>query len=532
MNIQEWIAPEIYNISSEVEKHPPAKTALKWLSESGEYKEIMYGELVSRMNRLAGGLKQLGLTKGDRVLVMVPRTITAYLIYLACLKLGLAIIPSSELLRSKDLVYRLKHSEAKAVLVWGQFTGEVNRIDEELPNLDYRIAVGEEEAEPQEGWLDLQRLMEGQPDSFQAEPTRREDMAILAYTSGTTGNPKGVVHSHGWGYAHLRIAAENWLDIRQDDIVWATAAPSWQKWIWSPFLSVLGSGATGFIYNGSFSPKRYLELLQKYRIQVLCCTPTEYRLMAKSGGLEEYDLSSLRSAVSAGEPLNREVIDIFKSQQGITIRDGYGQTESTLLIGALKDAPLRIGSMGKALAPGLVEIVDEEGRLVPPGEVGNIAVHQDMPALFREYYKDPDRKKAGMRGEYFITGDRASKDEEGYFWFEGRGDDIIISSGYTIGPFEVEEALMKHPAVKECAVVASPDEIRGHIVKAFVVLRNAEEASPELARELQNHVKQTTAPYKYPRKLEFCDDLPKTSSGKIRRVELREQEKKAAKTNQ
>ncbi|WP_138493760.1 acyl-CoA synthetase [Paenibacillus pinistramenti] len=528
MSVQDWVAPEIYNITSEMEKHPSARTALRWLNESGASKEITYGELMAQTNRLASGLQKLGLVQGDRVLVMVPRTIIAYVIYLACLKLGVAVIPSSELLRAKDLLYRLQHAEVKAVLAWSQFTGEVNKIEEPLPDLAHRIAVSEEAAESQEGWLDIQQIMEGQPDTFEAAPTRREDMAILAYTSGTTGNPKGVVHSHGWGYAHLRIAAENWLDIHENDLVWATAAPGWQKWIWSPFLSVLGRGATGFVYSGSFSPERYLKLLEQYRIQVLCCTPTEYRLMAKTGGLEQYDLGALRSAVSAGEPLNREVIDIFKRLQGITIRDGYGQTESTLLIGALKDAPLRIGSMGKALAPGIVEIVDDEGRPAPAGEVGNIAVHQDMPALFGTYYKEPERKAANMRGEYFITGDRASRDEEGYFWFEGRGDDIIISSGYTIGPFEVEEALMKHPAVKECAVVASPDEIRGHIVKAFIVLRNPEDASPELAKELQNHVKQVTAPYKYPRKIEFTSDLPKTSSGKIRRVELRQQENRLA----
>lgn len=530
MNENDWIAPESYNLTSEMEQHPAERTALKWLSEHDEYKEVTYGELIKMANRLAGGLKQkLGLQQGDKVLVMVPRRIIAYVIYLACLKLGIAVIPSSEMLRAKDLVYRLRHSEAKAVLVWSETIAEVNKIDEELPGLKHRVMVSEgEEAAVQPGWIDIHELTAGQPDHLEAAPTHRDDMAILAYTSGTTGNPKAVVHSHGWGYAHLRIAASGWLDIRAEDTVWATAAPGWQKWIWSPFLSVLGMGATGFVYHGSFSPKRYLDLLQKFRIQVLCCTPTEYRLMAKTDGLSHYDLAGLRSSVSAGEPLNQEVIEIFRRQFGITIRDGYGQTESTLLIGALKDAPPRIGSMGKALAPGVVEIVDEDGEVLPDGEIGDIAVHVEMPALFRTYYKEPERKAANVRGSYFITGDRAKRDEEGYFWFEGRGDDIIISSGYTIGPFEVEEALMKHDAVKECAVVASPDEIRGHIVKAFIVLTEGSEASPKLARELQNHVKNITAPYKYPRLVEFIADLPKTSSGKIRRVVLRELEKQRA----
>ncbi len=526
MNIEQWIAPERYNLTSEMERHPAGRTALKWLGEDGTREEITYGDLVSRANRLAGGLAELGLAKGDRVLVMVPRRITAYVVYLACLKLGLAVIPSSEMLRAKDLSYRLRHSEARAVISWSRVCGEVDRIGDDLPALAHRLTMlDDSEEEPAPGWTDLASLMEGQPAERPAVDTHRDDMAILAYTSGTTGNPKAVVHSHGWAYAHLRITTPQWLDIREGDVVWATAAPGWQKWIWSPFLAVLGNGATGFVYSGTFQPHRYLQLLQDGGVAVLCCTPTEYRLMAKLDGLGRYDLSKLRCAVSAGEPLNREVIETFQREFNLTIRDGYGQTESTLLIGTLTDTPVRVGSMGRAMAPGLIEVVDENGVPLPAGEVGDIAVHVSMPALFHNYYKDPERKAGATRGEFFITGDRAAKDEDGYFWFQGRGDDIIISSGYTIGPFEVEEALMKHPKVRECAVVASPDEIRGHVVKAFVVLRQAEDACSELVKELQQHVKEWTAPYKYPRRIEFIEDLPKTSSGKIRRVELRERER-------
>lgn len=529
MKYSEWVAPERYNMTEEMERHAPDKIALKWLGESEEQAEITYGELLKQANRLAGGLAKSGLVKGDPVLVTVPRRIIAYVIYLACLKLGLVIIPSSEMLRAKDLSYRLRHSEARAVISWPSVTGEVDRIEEELPALEHRIVATEVgDFSAAEGWTNLNALMEGQADVFETVETFRDDMAILAYTSGTTGNPKGVVHTHGWGYAHLRITS-SWLGIEESDTVWATAAPGWQKWIWSPFLSVLGSGATGFFYSGSFEPKRYLHLLQDYKIGVLCCTPTEYRLMAKSHGLDEYDLSGLRSAVSAGEPLNQEVINEFRKHHNLTIRDGYGQTESTLLIGNLLGSEIRLGAMGKSMADGLALVVDDEGQPVAAGEVGNIAVHGELPALFREYFKDPERKGQSMRGEYFITGDRASLDEDGYFWFEGRGDDIIISSGYTIGPFEVEEALTRHPAVKECAAVASPDEIRGSVVKAFVVLREGVEGTPELIKELQTHVKEWTAPYKYPRKIEFVTDLPKTASGKIRRIELREQEKRNAK---
>lgn len=527
MNYQQWTAPEQYNLTEEMEHHNPNKTALKWLSEHGEYEEITYGELLAKANRLANGMSKLGFNKGDRVLVMMPRRIMAYAIYLACLKQGITIIPSSEMLRAKDLEYRLRHSGARAVIAWYEVTGEVDKIGEDLPTLNFRFAVsGGKEGTPA-GWLELESLMEDQPDTFQTVTTHRDDMAILAYTSGTTGNPKGVVHSHGWGYAHLRIATP-WLDIRDTDMVWATAAPGWQKWIWSPFLSVLGNGSTGFVYHGTFHPDVYLKLIEEYKIDVMCCTPTEYRIMSKTEGLEKYNLSGLRSAASAGEPLNQEVINKFQRVFGITIRDGYGQTESTLLIGNLKDTPVRLGSMGKAISPGVAEVIDEEGHPVPPGQVGDIAVHLDMPALFKTYYMDPGRKELNVHGQYFRTGDRASKDEDGYFWFEGRNDDIIISSGYTIGPFEVEEALMKHDAVKECAAVASPDELRGHIVKAFVVLKEGITGSLELVKELQAHVKTWTAPYKYPRKIEFIADLPKTNTGKIRRVELREREERAA----
>jgi acetyl-CoA synthetase len=503
-----------------MDDHPSERIALKWQDESGDYEEITYGALRQAANRLAGGLAELGMAKGERVLVLVPRRIVSYVIYMACLKLGLVVIPTSEMLRAKDLGYRLGHSEAKAVIAYAGLTGEVDKAAAGIPSLEHRISV----AGRVQGWLPMEQLSANQPEERAAADTHREDKAILTYTSGTTGEPKGVVHTHGWAYAHLRITASAWLNIEPGDTVWATAAPGWQKWIWSPFLSVLGRGATGFVYNGRFHADRYLELLQEYRIQVLCCTPTEYRLMAKSEHLGSYDLSSLQSAVSAGEPLNREVIDIFRRRFNLTIRDGYGQTESTLLIGTLKETPMRIGSMGQPTVPGLVTIIDEEGKPAPVGQVGDIGVHKQMPALFSTYYKDPQRVAASIRGDYFVTGDRAWRDEEDYFWFEGRGDDIIISSGYTIGPFEVEDALMKHAAVKECAVVASPDEVRGHVVKAFIVLQSGVVGNEQLVLEIQQHVKELTAPYKYPRKVEFVADLPKTTSGKIRRVVLREQE--------
>lgn len=295
--------------------------------------------------------------------------------------------------------------------------------------------------------------------------------------------------------------------------------------MWSPFLSTIGLGATAFVYNGPFDPNEYLALLEKENINVLCCTPTEYRFMAKVDNLNRYRFPHLHSAVSAGEPLNRKVIETFRDTFGINVRDGYGQTENTLLVGTMIGMEQRPGSMGKPTLEGQVVIVNEDGQPVAPHEVGEIAVHKDAAALFKEYYREPERTAQAFRGDYYITGDLARMDEDGFFWFEGRSDDIIISSGYTIGPFEVEDALTKHPAVKECAVVASPDEDRGAVVKAYIVLNDSTNLDKEaLSKELQDHVKAHTAPYKYPRKVEFVESLPKTISGKIRRIELRQQE--------
>jgi acetyl-CoA synthetase len=290
---------------------------------------------------------------------------------------------------------------------------------------------------------------------------------------------------------------------------------------------VLGSGATAFVYNGKFEPKTYLQLIEKHAINVLCCTPTEYRMMIKCEAFGTHEYSQLRSAVSAGEPLNREVIERFKERYGVQIRDGYGQTENTLLVGTLLNMDPKIGSMGKPTPGNTVEIIDGFGDVVPAGQVGDIGVHIETPALFRGYYREPERTAMQFRGDWYITGDRARKDEDGYFWFEGRTDDMIISAGYTIGPFDIEDALLKHPLVQECAVVASPDEIRGNVVKAFVVLKDFEKAKDVgIVNELQNFVKSVVAPYSYPRKIEFLEELPKTMSGKIRRVELRRREKR------
>ncbi|MFC4768908.1 acyl-CoA synthetase [Effusibacillus consociatus] len=516
--------PEYFNFAGQVSSYAennPHKPALLAVSETGEAQSVTYHELVNLTNRIGNGLRSLGISRGDRVIVLVPRGIEAYGIYLGLNKIGAVIMPCSELLRGKDIEYRANHAGAKALISFAGSIKEVDEVRSNCPTIQHYIKLGE----TQPGWISFEELVSNAPENLDAVATKSDELAFLSYTSGTTGGPKGVMHVHGWPYAHLAVAATYWLDARENDLVWATAGPGWAKWVWSPFVSALGKGATAFVYQGKFSPEAYLKLLEQYPISVLCATPTEYRLMAKVSDIENYKLRALRSACSAGEPLNREVIDTFRRVFGITVRDGYGQTENTLLVGTFVGMEPKPGSMGRPSPVVKVAIIDEEGRELPVGQVGDIAIDRNMVALFKGYLNDEERTAKAFRGDWYVTGDQGRLDEDGYIWFEGRSDDIIISAGYTIGPFEVEDALVKHPAVAECAAVASPDPDRGHVVKAFIVLKKGFEPSDGLVKELQEHTKALTAPYKYPRKIEFVEDLPKTTSGKIRRIELRMKEK-------
>lgn len=499
----------------------PDRSALLVVRPDFSDRRFTYRELADQSNRLAHSLKQRGIGHGDRVLTLMGRGVMPYVSYLALLKIGAVIMPGSEMLRAGDIQYRLERGEATAIIADSPLISAIEEIRRDIPFVrHFMVADGEGAAD----WDSLEHLIAaGSPEPV-ASAAGPEDMAFLSFTSGTTGGPKGFIHTYRWPFEHLKVAGTHWFDAKPTDVAWATAGPGWAKWVWSPFVSVLGNGATGFVYQGRFDPEAYLRLMETYGVSLLCATPTEYRLMAKVDRLAQYRLH-LRSATSAGEPLNREVIDTFRRVFGVTVRDGYGQTENTLLVGTIDGMEVRPGSMGKPF-PGLpVSIVDDTGAPVPTETIGHIAVHHSHPALFKGYLNDPDRTRSAYRGDWYVTGDQGRMDEDGYIWFEGRSDDIIISAGYTIGPFEVEDALVKHPKVAECAVVASPDRERGHIVKAFVILKHPDDArDPDLVSELQQHVKRITAPYKYPRAIEFVASLPKTTSGKIRRVELRDHE--------
>jgi acyl-coenzyme A synthetase/AMP-(fatty) acid ligase len=361
---------------------------------------------------------------------------------------------------------------------------------------------------------------------FAAADTAPDDDALCYFTSGTTGYPKMAIQTQGYGLAH-QITGRYWLDLRPDDVHWNLSDTGWAKAAWSSYFGPWTCGATIFVHHAEgFDPKRSLEVLAQYPITTFCGAPTIYRMVVLQD-LSQYEFKTLRHCVGAGEPLNPEVIETWQRATGLVIRDGYGQTESVLLCASFPCLEPRFGSMGKP-SPGIdLAVIDDDGSVLPAGREGDVAVRVKParpPGLFKEYRGDEERTQKAFRGDWYLTGDRAYVDEDGYFWFVGRADDVILSAGYRIGPFEVESALLEHPAVVESAVVSSPDDMRGEVVKAFVVLAAGVAGSDELVKTLQDHVKHVTAPYKYPRKIEFVASLPKTVSGKIRRVELRERE--------
>ena len=508
-----WRVPNRFNFTRDVIDVLAGRDgkALLFVDGGGGLTELGFADVAARTNRWANLLRRFRLDRGDRLLVLVGKRPDWHAVMLAALKIGAVAIPCSEQLRGRDLAFRARDSGGSLLVAERASETEVNvmrdHLDERLPVL----FLDEADAK-----------LEDERDSAEAADTASDEPAFILYTSGTTKEPKGVVHTHAYCFAK-RMQAEHWLGAGHRDLVWCTAGTGWAKSIWNVLLGPWSRGAAIVLHEGGFDPEERFRLLEELRPTVLCQAPTEFRLMAKLENLGRYDLSHLRHAVSAGEPLNPEVIKVFKDAFGLTIHDGYGQTENTLLVGNAPGATIKPGSMGLPSPGHEVSVIDEAGE-VPPGEEGDIALRGRPPTLFAEYYGRPEETAAVFRGDWYVTGDRATRDEDGYFWFTGRGDDVILTAAYRVGPFEVESALLEHEAVAESAVVGKPHPDRGQIVKAFVVLRVGFDAGDDLARDLQEHAKRVTAPYKYPREIEFVDTLPKTRSGKIRRVELRQLE--------
>mgnify|MGYP001362503920 FL=1 len=521
-----WEVPEYFNFARDVFDYwakDPEKLALFWVDDNGKEEKRTFAQMTEESNKLANVMKEQGVQKGDVVVVVMSRQLEWWVINLACLRLGAVISPGTVMLTPKDLKYRFDSAEATCVIVDSVNAPKVDEIRSDCPYLKCFMTI----EEARDGWVFYNEAVSKASAEFETEKTKSDDNAILYFTSGTTGYPKMTLHTHAsYPIGHI-VTGKYFLDLNPGDLHWNLSDTGWAKAAWSSFYGPWNCGATIFTHHTTgFNAKKTLELMEKYSVASLCGPPTAYRMFVLED-LSKYDFKALRSVVAAGEPLNPEIIDYWEKNTGLKIRDGYGQTESVCLAANFPSVEVKAGSMGKP-SPGFdLRIIDDEGNELPRGQEGDLAVRlkPERPVgLFTEYWKDPEKTASTYRGDFYVTGDRGIMDESGYLWFVGRADDVILTSGYRIGPFEVESALIEHKAVAESAVVSSPDEVRGEVVKAFVILAPSYTGSDELVKELQDFVKKTTAPYKYPRKIEFVKELPKTISGKIRRIELREKE--------
>jgi acetyl-CoA synthetase len=481
-----------------------------------------FAELQREANRMANALQGLGIGKGDPIFVMLPRIPQWYATVLGAIRIGAVPMPGTPLLTSKDIAYRIEKAGAVAAVTDGEGAAKVD--DAGGAALRARICVGES---PSGDWQDFDALLAGASDAEPpADPTAASDPMLLYFTSGTVAYPKMVMHTQAsYGIGHT-ITAKYWMDLKPGDVHWTVSDTGWAKAAWGKLFGQWTVGATVVQMNmGKPDPDLILDTIVRNGITTFCAPPTLYRMLVLAD-IAKHDLSGLRHCLSAGEPLNPEVIRIWEDgTKGLTIYDGYGQTETVNLVANYRCVDVRPGSMGKP-TPGFdVQVVDDDGNAVGAGDEGHIAVRvapEPPVGMFAGYWKDDDATTAAFQGGWYFTGDKARRDEDGYLWFEGRSDDVITSSAYRIGPFEVESALVEHPAVAEAAVVGRDDPQRTQIVCAFVLLAPGHEGSDDLAKEIQDHVKRTTAPYKYPREIHFVEELPKTVSGKIRRTELRD----------
>lgn len=523
--------PDYFNFGFDIvdkwAKRQPNKLALFAVDRNGENpRPYNFRDMSRASNRFANVLKRLGLRKGDRVFLMLPRIPEWYVTMVGMIKLGVIPMPATTQCTSKDIEYRINTSKSDMVITDIENAFKVDEIKGRCKYLKNLMVIG---GEHKGDWLSYEAELANAADSIvDVERTKSEDPMLLYFTSGTVANPKMVIHTQAsFGIAHL-ITAKFWQDLKPTDLHWTISDMGWSKAAWGKIFGQWTIGAAVFLYNASskFDPRLTLRLIERYGITTFCAPPTVYRVLVLED-LRRYKLDKLRHCTAAGEPLNPEVISQWEKGTGLKIYDGYGQTETVNIVGNYRCMPIKPGSMGKP-TPGFdIAVVDDDGRELPPRREGHIAIRVKPTrpvGLFKEYWREPARMKEVFKGDWYYTGDRAYRDDDGYFWFVGRADDVIISSGYRIGPFEVESALIEHKAVAEAAVVASPDDLRGEVVKAFVILSPGYEGSEELKKELQEHVKRVTAPYKHPRKIDFVNELPKTISGKIKRGELKRKE--------
>ena len=511
-----------YDVVDEIAKAEPNRRAMIWCNPEGEEHVFTYGDLKRYSDKTANMLRAKGIGKGDMVMVVLKRHYQFWFTILALHKLGAVIIPATFLLTKHDIVYRINSASVKAVICTGQ--GDVAaHFDEsapECPTWQVKLMVNGK----RDGWEDFMAEMEKAPEDFERVPTHADDPMILYFSSGTTGNPKMALHPYTYALGHL-ATAKYWHNVDPEGIHFTIADTGWGKAVWGKLYGQMFMESCVFVYDfDKFVAADILNKIQQYGITSLCCPPTMFRFFLQED-VKSWDLSKLTYCTIAGEALSPDVFHKWYEATGIKLMEGFGQTETTLLIANLVGMEPKPGSMGKPIPQYDVMIADEDGEPVQPGVTGEIVVKLDQGkplGLFDCYYRDEKRTKEAMHDGLYHTGDTAWMDEDGYYWYVGRTDDVIKSSGYRIGPFEIESVLAEHPAVLECAVTGVPDPLRGNVVKATIVLRPGFTASEELKQELQNHVKRETAPYKYPRVVEFVDELPKTVNGKIRRVAIRQ----------
>lgn len=527
--------PETFNFAIDVvdawASESPDKLAMIWTNDKGEERRYTFADLKEESDRTASFFQSLGIGKGDMVMLILKRRHQFWTCMLALNKLGAVAIPATFLLTSKDIIYRCEKASIKAIVCCGdsEILGHVNGAIEDCPTVKHLISIG---PDIPNGWKDLNKgVREASPYISKYTQRNVNDYMLMYFTSGTSGEPKMVIHDNTYAIGHLSTAAY-WHNLKPESLHLTIADTGWGKAVWGKLYGQWFVGSTVFVYDHEkFTPADILHKIEQYKVTSLCAPPTIFRFLIRED-LTKYDLTSLKYCTTAGEALNGSVYSKFLKATGIHLMEGFGQTETTLTLGTFPWMKPKPGSMGVPNPQYDVELLMNDGSLrhvTEPGQIGQIAIRTDKRkqlGLFRGYYRNEALTNMVWHDDYYFTGDLAYFDEDGYYWFVGRADDVIKSSGYRIGPFEVESALMTHPAVVECAITGVPDPIRGEVVKATVVLGKEwkSRAGEELIAELQNHVKHETAPYKYPRVIEFVDELPKTISGKIRRVEIRQRD--------
>ena len=530
----EFIIPEHFNFAYDVmdqwAEQKPEKLALLWTNDEGECIRFSFKDIKEQSDRAAAYFQQLGIGKGDMVMLILKRRYEFWLSMLALHKIGAVAIPATHMLTTHDIVYRNNRASVKAIICAGEdyIMEQVAGSKADSPTLEILVSIGPKQAD---GFHDWHKEWNDAPAFVRpADKNDNDDSMLMYFTSGTSGEPKMVAHDFLYAMGHLTTGVY-WHNLSEDSIHLTVADTGWGKAVWGKMYGQWFAGAAVFVFDHEkFTADKILRQIEKYRITSFCAPPTVYRFLIHED-FSNYDLSSLRYCCTAGEALNPAVFDKFKELTGISLMEGFGQTETTMTLGTMPWTKPKPGSMGLPNPQYDIDLIKPDGTPCEDGEKGEIVVRtgNGKPVgLFKEYYRDEELSHNVWHDDVYHTGDVAWRDEDGYYWFEGRIDDVIKSSGYRIGPFEVESALMTPPAVVECAITGVPDEIRGMVVKATVVLHKdwKAKAGEDLIKELQNHVKHVTAPYKYPRIIEFVDELPKTISGKIRRVEIREKDNK------